>query len=194
MLQFSNASKWNECLNETISTANISTFKKSCLESGESNGVLLSNEMICIPGLCKPIMQWSHQKPIDIKMSNVEVVEIDMLRHTFTISMYLSIKWMELRIQLFRHSTIYGKDDWEKFYLTKGEQKEVWSPQIVMATNKVRQNDQGWEFGVSNLRRHMMPWVYKDMDLNSNTEIKCEMSFRTFPFDKHVCILEVRNI
>ena len=113
-----------------------------------------------------------------------------MYRHTFTISMYLSIKWVELRIQLFRSSTKYDRDDWEKFYLSKGEQKEVWSPQIVIATNKVRQNDQGWEVGVS--KRYMTPWVYKDMDLN--TEIKCEMSFLTFPFDKHVCILEVKNI
>ena len=197
LLQFSNAS---ECINEAtgkekkwclctqyIKTTSIDTnftaFKKSCLESGESNGLLLSNSMICIPGLCKPIFLWKPNKYLDIEMSNVEVVEIGL--HTLTISMYLSIVWMDHRFQMFRN-----KSNLEMFYLSKDEQKKIWSPQIVIGTKKLSQNEQGLEFGVFKEPSWVNPMVTKNVDLT--TQVKCELDFQLFPFDKHLCKLEVR--
>ena len=196
LFQFSNAGPFKRCLDQkqVINTTSLNNFEKSCKESGESkDGLLLSNSMICIPSLCKRIM---HAKPrkyknmilnLNIEMSSVEVIEIGL--KTMTISMHLSITWTDPRFLLFRST-----ENLEKFYLSKDEQKGIWSPQIVVGTKKLLQNEIEMEFGVhkkSNQKsKKNVISVTKKVDLT--VKVKCELDFQLFPFDKHVCKLEVR--
>ena len=196
LFQFSNAGTFNRCLDQkqVINTTSLNNFEKTCKESGESkDGLLLSNLMICIPSLCKRIM---HEKPrkyknmilnLNIEMSSVEVIEIGL--KTMTISMHLSITWSDPRFLLFRST-----ENLEKFYLSKDEQKGIWSPQIVVGTKKLLQNEIEMEFGVhrkSNQKsKKQVISVTKKVDLT--TKAKCELDFELFPFDTHLCKLEVR--
>ena len=189
---------WNKCNQDlkTIDTTNITTFRKTCEESGQSNGgLLLSNSMICIPGWCKSKIK---KKPygkieknlININMSKIEVIEIN--AHTLTISMHQRITWKDFRIQLFIDSTEEITEDLEKFQLTKDEQKVIWSPQIVIGTNKMSQIERGLEYGMLKIKQKKK-WVKilsKDVDLT--VIVKCDYQ-STFPFDKHICVLEVRK-
>ena len=130
---------------KTIDITNITTFKKSCQESGESNGLLLSNPLICIPGWCKSIIKYRPTKKeinlIDISMSKIEVIDIDV--NTLTISMRQLIRWKDSRFQLFTDSTEESTiEDLEMFHLSEDEQKGIWSPQIAIGTNKVLQTEQ----------------------------------------------------
>ena len=172
---------------KTIDITNITTFKKSCQESGESNGLLLSNPLICIPGWCKSIIKYRPTKKeinlIDISMSKIEVIDIDV--NTLTISMHLSITWKDNRFLLFRNTT-----NLEKFYLSKDEQKGIWSPQIVVGTKKLFKNELQLEFGVYKIfPKGKAISVSNKVDLT--TKVKCQLDFQLFPFDTHLCKLEV---
>ena len=193
LFQFSNAGPFKRCLDQkqVINTTSLNNFEKSCKESGESkDGLLLSNSMICIPSLCKRIM---HAKPrkyknmilnLNIEMSSVEVIEIGL--KTMTISMHLSITWTDPRFLLFRST-----ENLEKFYLSKDEQKGIWSPQIVVGTKKLFKNELQLEFGVYKIfPKGKAISVTKKIDLTA--KVKCQLDFQLFPFDRHLCKLEVK--
>ena len=99
--------------------------------------------------------------------------------------MYLSIGWTDPRLKLYRVT-----EKLEKFYQAEGEQRKIWSPQIIIGANKVFQNKQGLEYGLSKTGRSPA-LVYKNVHLT--TKVKCQMDFPYFPFDKHTCILQVRK-
>ena len=108
---------------------------------------------------------------------------------TLTVSIHLSLKWEEQRIQLYRN-TFYLQN----FYLTKAEQKEIWSPQIGIETLSLGFTTMaGLELGVYQEEGMLHAWASKEMDLA--TEIRCENSvlggFINFLFGKQVCTIEV---
>ena len=188
LFQFSNAGLlFKKCLDQKqdINTTSLNDFEKSCEESGKSkDGLLLSNSMICIPSFCKRIMHRKFNKYIEIEMSNVEVIEIGL--NTLTISMHLSITWKDNRFLLFRNTT-----NLEKFYLSKDEQKGIWSPQIVVGTKKLFKNELQLEFGVYKIfPKGKAISVSNKVDLT--TKVKCQLDFQLFPFDTHLCKLEVK--
>ena len=113
-------------------------FEKCCQEDGH---VLLSNDRLCIPGEKK--FKWRIQLPpfkksiknkININISNAQVIEIDAHTLTITVSMDLAISWDDFRLQLGTEKAM------EVVYLNADEEKEIWSPQIVVGSNMVSQN------------------------------------------------------
>ena len=190
---------WGKCYQDVktaIDTTNITTFKKSCQESGESNGLLLStNPLICIPGWCKSKIKRKPFKKednlIDISMSKIEVIDIDV--NTLTISMRQLITWKDSRFQLFTDSTEQTTtEDLEMFHLSEDEFNGIWSPQIAIGTNKLSQTEQNLKCGMG--KRVYENWmrveVRKQIDLIA--KVKCKY-LTSFPFDKHLCTFEVRK-
>ena len=111
-------------------------FEKCSEEDGH---VLLSKGRLCIPG---GKLKWKIQRPprgiirnkIEVKISHAQVIEIDVLTLTITVSMDLAISWDDFRLQLGTEKAM------EVVYLNADEEKEIWSPQIVVGSNMVSQN------------------------------------------------------
>ena len=107
--------------------------------SEEDGHVLLSKGRLCIPG---GKLKWKIQRPprgiirnkIEVKISHAQVIEIDALTLTITVSMDLAISWDDFRLQLGTEKAM------EVVYLNADEEKEIWSPQIVVGSNMVSQN------------------------------------------------------
>ena len=57
LLQFSEANDIIECTQQKINASNFEIFQKSCVESCDSTGILLSKSMVCIPGWQRPLIQ-----------------------------------------------------------------------------------------------------------------------------------------
>ena len=96
--------------------------------------------------------------------------------------MYLKVDWKYWRAKINPSS--------EAIYLSQMDQKRLWSPQIVIGTNLVSQNKEE-EFVLTHVYGEP-PKATKNIILNA--VVKCEMEFQNFPFDKHVCKLEVSNL
>ena len=190
LLLFSNTIEASQC-SQAQENLNITCFHKNCAQSG---GLLLSKSRICIPQKFKPFIQTRPAEDdakvdIYIDIANIQVIEID--AHTLTVSMHLTTTWGEFRLKLFTRS-------WEeRIFLSTHEQKEMWLPYIVFATNMVSQNMQGEEIFIWKKMGpvrppNFIPSTHVANNIFLTSRVKCEMEFQDFPFDKHVCKLEVK--
>ena len=68
------------------------------------------------------------------------------------------------------------------------DEKQFWSPQIKIGNNMVWKNKEEQEFG---LMKNFLLTKLGIKKFYLSTTVKCDMDFQTFPFDRHVCNLEV---
>ena len=123
---------------------------------------------------------------IVIKMSKVEIIEIGV--QTVTVSMHLKVSWSENR--LYFNTEYPGSGG--VIYLNKEHQQQIWSPQIVIGNNMVSVKKNREEFGFYKAWNQIYPYKYiGQKSFYLSTTILCEMDFHDFPFDNHVCELEV---
>ena len=73
--------------------------------------------------------------------------------------------------------------------MSEEDQKQVWSPRIVIGTNMMSKSKEAEEIEVS-----MWPLNSLVKTFYLLTTVKCEMNFQTFPFDNHTCNIEVSMI
>ena len=73
------------------------------------------------------------------------------------------------------------------------EQKQIWSPKIVIGTNMMSETKQAEEIEVNYPCKE---WCWESLvkTFFLHTTVKCEMDFQTFPFDNHTCNIEVNLI
>ena len=163
----------------------VLSFEKSCLESeGELLGHL---KKICIKKEYKDLMPWppkfaNYGVGIVIYVTNLQIIEIDV--HTISLSMNMDIRWFEPRLHLPTSFT-------STIYLKQKDQMNIWSPDIVTLNNIVSQEKEREQFGIyKNFYNHVeFPVAVKKFYMI--TTMKCDMDFHYYPFDQHVCILEV---
>ena len=94
----------------------------------KEKGEVLSNGKVCIP---KEYKEWMQYRPIarnmktklSITLSNIQIIEIG--TNEITISMNKRIKWADYRLT-------FGV---AKVLLSVEDQKQIWSPRIVIGTN-----------------------------------------------------------
>ena len=91
-----------------------------------------------------------------------------------TYSMGLSVRWKDSRMRLYRN------------WLSLNGDKRIWSPEIVIWSPMVSQVNNGEVYVTQD-----SGGILASKDLSLNTQVKCEMDYQTFPFDKHICYLEV---
>ena len=158
--------------------------------SYDKDGLWLSNMNICIPShhkknlqanLNSKTIQGKGKKEVHIEISNFQVNEITI--HTLTLRMKVEVLWSDYRTTVDKSFA-----DHFRIYLNPGEEKMIWSPQLVIGRNVVKSTIEREEIGViksSSGTNHMFKSFYM------STKITCHMDFQTFPFDKHICHLEV---
>ena len=113
--------------------------------------------------------------------------------HTIRISMSLTVNWNDKRV-----SVIAGS---QSIYLSTKDQKRIWSPHLVIASNKITLKKEEEEFILKKKPdlEHNSIFAIDNGAIASNyvifnTLVKCEMDFQTFPFDQHTCKIEVCTI
>ena len=193
LLQTFNALEITETTPENIDNSTHIKFE-NCHKEKDGH-LLLSKDRLCIPG---GNLTWKIQLPpfnkvirnkIDVKISNAQVIEIDAHTLTITVSMDLAIIWDDHRLQLATEKAF------EVVYLSANDEKEIWSPQIVVGSNMVAQDRQGEEIALTRRCRKIeclkKGGITGTKNVQLTTKIRCEMDFQTFPFDKHICNLEV---
>ena len=158
--------------------------------SKDKNAMWLANRNICIPRIYKKKLQGQINRKIiegkgkqilAIRISNLQVNEIT--THTLTIRMKVEVLWLDNRPKVDKTFA-----DSARIYLNPEEEKMIWSPQLVIGRNVVKSTKEGEEVGV-------IKFSYKSNHMFKNfyitTTVTCNMEFQAFPFDKHICHLEV---
>ena len=160
--------------------AENSTAFDECLKG---KGEVLSRGKVCIPKKYTQWIQWNpgvgkgRKTKLSITLSNVQIIEIG--SNEITISMNTRIEWSDYRLK-------FGVD---RALLSEEDQKQVWSPRIVIGTNMMSKSKEAEEIEVS-----MWPLNSLVKTFYLLTTVKCEMNFQTFPFDSHTCNIEVSMI
>ena len=185
-------------------TKNSYSWEQTCLNEG---GILVDPLMrICIPGSQRLFIQsnpstldtdgkWKSSKTeLNYELSKVEIIEI--ADHAISLNMYVSIVWSDHRLRL--NSKVY-----EKNYLNEEEHRQIWSPQILIASNVKSENrkDKRLAFykvyvdspNTEAMKKFVMPntQIHAMKKFHLSAIIKCDMDFQHFPFDEHICFLEV---
>ena len=138
---------------------------------------------------------------IDIEMFAVQIIEFDVKLQQFTIRMGLKINWTEKRLLWKISSLVDG--------LTNVPLNTIWSPQIDIQSVEVSEKrTQELMEVIMDFQSEISKWEYRSKDWGNydiyfvqsssakmkfflTTTVKCSMNFRMFPFDSHICKLEV---
>ena len=181
-----NSTAFDECFKDfqLWSCATCWDISKVCIdECLKAKGQPLSNGKVCIP---RKYMDWI-QFPLNYKefgktkfsitLSNVQIIEIG--SNEITISMNTRIAWSDYRLT-------FGVD---RAFLSEEDQKQVWSPRIVVGTNMMSKSKETEEIEVSRWPQNSLVKTFYLL-----TTVKCKMNFQTFPFDNHTCNIEVSVI
>ena len=163
-----------------INAENANAFDECVKEKGE----VLSRGKVCIPKKHMEFIQWNpspEKTELLITLSNIQIIEIG--TDEITISMNTRIKWRDYRLT-------FGV---AKALLSVEDQKQIWSPRIVIGTNVVSKTKEAEEIEVSNWCNSNIKWCSKNLEKTFPllTTVKCEMDFQKFPFDNHTCNIEV---
>ena len=176
---------------------NINEFKDSCLE-GE--GKLLDRwERICIPREYLGILLLSPETTnTNVKVSKLQIINIG--HDSITLSMVLEMNWIENRLKI----NMQGVPR-QLIVLSKEDQNQIWTPQVGIKSNMVSATHEGNTVGlyfdegfINNMKLDLdkpimsnETWLMAFQSFSLSTTVKCEMDYQKFPFDKHVCNIEV---
>ena len=142
---------------------------------------------------------------IDIDMF-AEIIEFDVKLQQFTIRMGFIINWTEKRLLLKNSSFVNG---WINVPLNT-----IWSPQIDIQSVEVSEkrttelidvttdsqsgtitwDHLAWDSSSKKYGNHITYFVQSStvrMKFSLTTTVKCNFNFQMFPFDSHICKLEV---
>ena len=144
------------------------------------------SERICVTGDDKKNLQlnpvWPLKASLVIKISNFQIIQIDSQAQALTMSLNMEMLWLDCRL-------IVDLDQVgnARIHLNKSEEKLIWSPQIGIAGNIMSNIKEEEEIGLIKTSTNFD--LFKKF--YQRTTVICDMDFKTFPFDKHTCHLEV---
>ena len=137
---------------------------------------------------------------IDIEIFAVQIIDFDVKLEQFTIRLGLKINWTDKRILLKNSSLVNG---WMDIPLNT-----IWSPQIDIQSIEVSDKKRTMELIQMDSQSEIITWDFDSdsehhwtiyfvqsssarIEFSLTTTVKCSMNFRMFPFDSHICKLEV---
>ena len=147
-------------------------FKGLCLQSNYSKDHL-------------PYSNASNEVQVDFEL--IEITEINDNTHSFSISAVLVVQWYEPRV------TYNGTESY--FKIPKKLASHFWKPDLYLW------NIQTFKVHTFVDSRPVTELSYKGFGARPNlgfslffqAEIKCKMRFDNYPFDRHVCHLEMTS-
>ena len=155
----------------------VDHWQKICIPEDQRRWIQLNPATFDTDGKMKSL-----KTEVRISLSKIEIIEIADL--TVSLNMDVRIDWYDYRLSL-------KSEGIEKIYLGEEEQKQIWSPQILIASNVKSESRKDKLLAFSENPYYSTPRIEAMKKFSLSTEIKCDMDFRNFPFDEHICYLEV---
>ena len=139
------------------------------------------------------------QTRINIELSQFQVQSIN--EDSIGMSFFFKVNWVDQRLQVlqFKRSKDYP------FTLDESQQKNIWIPRLELKTEMIS-NEKKVDHVTAGIRGNFTPnspidvgpegwvtsgaWVKQEISLT--IEVACDLNFKRFPFDQHVCSIEVR--
>ena len=119
-------------------------------------------------------------------MTDVEIIRIN--EHGLIIGLELEVEWFDNRLKIWHK---YGKLANEPFKLRKGEFHQVedlfWVPDLKYGKGNVLDHKKLTEMKLSKKNGTLVSQIF-----HLTISLKCELDFTDFPFDDHLCKLEVK--
>ena len=120
---------------------------------------------------------------------------------SIVISLEYKVNWVDQRLQVLHFQNF--KDS--PFWLDETQQKSIWIPHLKMGTEMISL-DKIVDYVRAEIRGNFKPnshigvgnggWLTRgarvEKSISVTTEVTCELDFKRFPFDHHVCTIEVR--
>ena len=142
---------------------------------------------------------FSSQTSINIEISKFQIKRIK--EDSVVISLDYKVNWVDQRLQVLQFQ--YFKD--VPFSLDETHQKSIWIPHLKMGTEMISL-DKIVDYVRAEIRGNFKPnshigvgnggWLTRgarvEKSISVTTEVTCELDFKRFPFDHHVCSIEVR--
>ena len=112
---------------------------------------------------------------LKIYIENLQIIEID--SHAIILSLDFEVQWSEKRL-------ILNVLQLQTAYVRPEDQGKIWSPEIIIANNKMLENKEQEEFGFFKFAEGE---DFGRKKFYLDTKVTCAMDFENFPFDNHVC-------
>ena len=112
----------------------------------------------------------------------IQIIKID--TQSITIRLFRKIEWIDHRLGLMNGS--------QSIYIREADQNSIWSPEIIFGSDMILENKEEGDFFMKNSIDGSAVLLSKTLMLS--TTFKCDMDFQNFPFDKHICNVEVSMI
>ena len=131
------------------------------------------------------------QTNINIEMSKFQIIRINV--ESVTMSLYFKVEWIDQRLQLLN---FFGDPEWVlnqwAFKLKKAEQNLIWIPQLAIRTEMISEDQKVDYVSARILDGNSTSGARVSKSIYVTTEVTCDLDFKRFPFDRHVCSFEVR--
>ena len=141
---------------------------------------------------------FSSQTSINIEISKFQIKRIK--EDSVVISLDYKVNWVDQRLQVLQFQNF--KDS--PFWLDETQQKSIWIPHLKMESEMISLN-KIVDYVTAEIRGNFTPnshigvgnadWVSNGARVEKSifvtTEVACELDFKRFPFDHHVCSIEV---
>ena len=125
---------------------------------------------------------FGNKTKLNIDIVNLQIIGIG--SHALTLSMDMIVTWLENRLLM---NVPFN----QIAYIKRVDQKNIWSAEIFVAKDKVLERRENEEFGFMRLPRYLGNNDFGKKKFYLYTKVTCAMDFENFPFDNHVCNLEV---
>ena len=160
-------------------------------------GIAVPKQIIKEIKLTAPNRSPPNKTEIDIEMFDVEIIDFDVKMQQFTLRMGLKIIWPEKRLKLVKSSRSLVNG----WMAVSG----IWVPQLDIRSVVVSESRKLERLDVAmDSQSEVSKWNWYDkyinylvqsftakMKFSLTTTVKCSMNFDMFPFDSHICKLEV---
>ena len=132
------------------------------------------------------------QTKINIEMSKFQIITIK--EESVTLSMYFEVEWVDQRLQplnLYNVNSESVLNSWA-FVLKEEEYEKIWIPSIGYGTELISKDRKVDHVFARINNRNYTGGARMEKGIDVTVEVVCQMDFQNYPFDHHVCSIEVR--
>ena len=137
-------------------------------------------------------LESSSQTKINIEMSKFQIITIK--EESVTLSMYFEVEWVDQRLQplnLYHVNSESVLNSWA-FVLKEEEYEKIWMPSIGYGTELISKDRKIDHVFARINNRNYTSGARMEKGIDVTAEVVCQMDFQNYPFDNHVCSIEVR--
>ena len=137
-----------------------------------------------------------YSEPISQTNINIEISDFQLIRineDSIRMSLYWKVEWVDQRLQVlqFQLTPAHKGPDYP-FILQESEQESIWIPPLKLTSIISKGEDVDYVEAGPRILGNFTSGAWVAQSNYVDAEVECDLDFKTFPFDHHVCRIEVR--